>query len=93
MTSQTDLLSPERAPSPSSLLKIPVMPERTAFAVDQSTTEPDEGDMYAIGADEDDDDMMNEVDAFLEAHDNKGVTEAEDKEAKGGSSLPPEASV
>lgn len=63
------------------------MPERKAFAVDRPNEEVDEGDMYAIGAD-DDDEMMNEVDAFLEAHDSKGLSEAENAEAKGTLLLP-----
>lgn len=66
---------------PSPLIPVPIILERKAFAIDQSNNETEDSDMYAIGGD-DDDEMMDEVDAFLEAHD-KGLTDAQNAEAKG----------
>jgi len=81
--SQSELYTPkDLSQSSSTLIPIPLMHERKVFAVDRPNEEMEEGDMYAIGAD-DDDEMMNEVDAFLEAHDSKGLTDAENAEAKG----------
>ncbi|KAG8854425.1 hypothetical protein FRB96_007487 [Tulasnella sp. 330] len=82
VSSQSESYTPtDGSLSSSNLIPIPMMPERKAFAIDRPN-EVEEGDMYAIGAD-DDDEMMNEVDAFLEAHDSKGLSEAENAEAKG----------
>ncbi|KAG8995847.1 hypothetical protein FRB94_008735 [Tulasnella sp. JGI-2019a] len=81
--SQSEQYTPtDGALSSSTLIPIPVMPERKAFAVDRPNEEAEEDDMYAIGAD-DDDEMMDEVDAFLEAHDNKGLADADNAEANG----------
>jgi len=54
-----------------------VFMERTPFAIDDAKDDEDESD-DEIGADDNDDQVMDEVDAFLEAHDS-GLTEA-DKE-------------
>ncbi len=56
---------------------------RQAFAIDEAKDE-DEDDVYAIG---EDDDVMDEVDAFLEAHDS-GLTDTQRAEAKGTPILP-----
>lgn len=65
---------------PASLIPVPIIMERKTFAIDESNNEGEE-DMYAIGGGDDDDEMMDEVDAFLEAND-KGLTEAQNAEAK-----------
>jgi hypothetical protein len=58
--------------------------ERTAFAIDDAKDEDDEDDL--VGEDEgaggEDDQVLDEVDAFLEAHDS-GLTEADQETAKG----------
>lgn len=54
--------------------------ERQTFAIDAAKDDDEEEDsMYAIGGD---DDVMDEVDAFLEAHDS-GLTDAQKAEAQG----------
>lgn len=50
--------------------------ERPKFAIDEAV---EEDEMYAIGGDED---VMDEVDAFLEAHDS-GLTDDQKREAQG----------
>ncbi|CDO76295.1 hypothetical protein BN946_scf184917.g11 [Trametes cinnabarina] len=56
--------------------------ERTPFAIDDAKDDDDESD---IETDVEDDGVMDEVDAFLEAHDS-GLTEAERELAQGTSS-------
>ena len=53
--------------------------ERTPFAIDDAKDDEDESDDES---DVEDDGVMDEVDAFLEAHDS-GLTEAERELAKG----------
>lgn len=56
--------------------------ERQTFAIDNAKDEDeDEDDTFSIGGD-DDDQVMDEVDAFLEAHDS-GLTAADQELAKG----------
>ena len=55
--------------------------ERTPFAIDDAKDDEDESDDES---DVEDDGVMDEVDAFLEAHDS-GLTEAERELAKGKS--------
>ena len=61
--------------------------ERTPFAIDDAKDDEDESDEES---DVEDDGVMDEVDAFLEAHDS-GLTEAERELAQGTSvsSRPP----
>ena len=56
--------------------------ERQTFAIDDAKDEDEEEDeTFGIGGD-DDDEVMDEVDAFLEAHDS-GLTAADQELAKG----------
>ena len=57
--------------------------ERTPFAIDDAKDDEDETDDETDEEDEDDG-VMDEVDAFLEAHDS-GLTEAERELAQGAS--------
>jgi len=52
--------------------------ERTAFAIDNAEDEDDDGAELGEG---DDDQVMDEVDAFLEAHDS-GLSDADKKLAE-----------
>ncbi|KAI5121866.1 hypothetical protein M0805_001074 [Coniferiporia weirii] len=62
--------------------------ERTAFAIDDAKDEEEEeDDTFGIGGD-DDDQVMDEVDAFLEAHDS-GLTAADQELAKDLAKAPP----
>jgi len=67
--------------SPSPLIPTPMIMERRAFAIDEAKDDGREEGMYAIGGDDDDDEMMDEVDAFLEENE-KGLTDAQIAEAK-----------
>ncbi len=65
--------------------------ERTAFAIDDA--KDDDEDEDGLDLDDDtigDDNVMDEVDAFLEAHDS-GLTEADKEVAKGIQKFPPTA--
>ena len=53
--------------------------ERTPFAIDDARDEDEDSDEESVGGE---DDVMDEVDAFLEAHDS-GLTAAEQELAKG----------
>jgi len=64
---------------PTPLIPVPMIMERRTFAIDQARDDEEEDEMYAIGGD---DDVMDEVDAFLEAHDS-GLTDAQKAEAQG----------
>jgi hypothetical protein len=55
--------------------------ERTPFAIDDAGDDDDDSDLDMVHG-EDDDQVMDEVDAFLEAHDS-GLTEADKEVAKG----------
>ena len=66
------------AEPPTPLIPGAMILDRRTFAIDQARDE-DEDEMYAIGGD---DDVMDEVDAFLEAHDS-GLTDAQKAEAQG----------
>lgn len=74
---QMNMLSIKPEP-PTPLIPDSLILERPTFAIDKAN-EDDEDAMYAIGGD---DDVMDEVDAFLEAHDS-GLTEAQKAEAQG----------
>jgi hypothetical protein len=54
--------------------------ERTPFAIDDAGDDDDDSDLDMVHG-EDDDQVMDEVDAFLEAHDS-GLTEADKEVAK-----------
>ncbi|KIO20021.1 hypothetical protein M407DRAFT_82029 [Tulasnella calospora MUT 4182] len=72
----------ERTPVPpvTPLIPTTIVMERQTFAIDAAKDDDEEEDsMYAIGGD---DDVMDEVDAFLEAHDS-GLTDAQKAEAQG----------
>lgn len=55
--------------------------ERTPFAIDDAGDDDDDSDLDMVHG-EDDDQVMDEVDAFLEAHDS-GLTDADKQVAKG----------
>lgn len=55
--------------------------ERTPFAIDDAGDDDDDSDLDMVHG-EDDDQVMDEVDAFLEAHDS-GLTDADKEVAKG----------
>ena len=55
--------------------------ERTPFAIDDAGDDDDDSDLDMVHG-EDDDQVMDEVDAFLEAHDS-GLTDADREAAKG----------
>lgn len=55
--------------------------ERTPFAIDDAGDDDDDSDLDMVHG-EDDDQVMDEVDAFLEAHDS-GLTDADKEAAKG----------
>ena len=55
--------------------------ERQTFAIDTAQDDEEEDNTFGIG-DDDDDQVMDEVDAFLEAHDN-GLSAADQELAKG----------
>lgn len=55
--------------------------ERTPFAIDDAGDDDDDSDLDLVHG-EDDDQVMDEVDAFLEAHDS-GLTDADKEVAKG----------
>ncbi|KAG9017939.1 hypothetical protein FRB90_000065, partial [Tulasnella sp. 427] len=62
------------------LIPSTIVMQRQTFAIDTARDDDEEEDsMYAIGGD---DDVMDEVDAFLEAHDS-GLTDAQKAEAQG----------
>lgn len=54
--------------------------ERTPFAIDDAGDDDDDSDLDMVHG-EDDDRVLDEVDAFLEAHDS-GLTEADKEMAK-----------
>ncbi|KAJ8586426.1 hypothetical protein M405DRAFT_843885 [Rhizopogon salebrosus TDB-379] len=60
---------------------IAVFMERTPFAIDDAGNDDDDSDLDMVHG-EDDDRVMDEVDAFLEAHDS-GLSEADKKVANG----------
>ncbi|KAG8974931.1 hypothetical protein FRC05_006608 [Tulasnella sp. 425] len=75
-------LSSEKSSVPpiTPLIPTTMVMERQTFAIDAARDDEEEEDsMYAIGGD---DDVMDEVDAFLEAHDS-GLTDAQKAEAQG----------
>ncbi|KAG8888305.1 hypothetical protein FRB99_004126, partial [Tulasnella sp. 403] len=80
---QSDDVAPpqqsKQAELPTPLIPVPMIMERQKFAIDEAKDDGEEEDMYAIGGDED---VLDEVDAFLEAHDS-GLTEAQKAEAQG----------
>ena len=82
--------APEEALSPAAFSPMPTMfeaaanaaaafMERTPFAIDDAKDEDEESDEESEGLE---DDVMDEVDAFLEAHDS-GLTAAEQEAAQG----------
>ena len=82
--------APEEAVSPAAFSPMPTMfeaaanaaaafMERTPFAIDDAKDEDEESDEESEGLE---DDVMDEVDAFLEAHDS-GLTAAEQEAAQG----------
>ncbi|KAG8901611.1 hypothetical protein FRC00_006004 [Tulasnella sp. 408] len=78
--SQLSLSEKSPAPPVTPLIPTTIVMERQTFAIDAAKDDDEEEDsMYAIGGD---DDVMDEVDAFLEAHDS-GLTDAQKAEAQG----------
>ncbi|KAJ7261890.1 rab-GTPase-TBC domain-containing protein [Mycena rebaudengoi] len=77
-----EVARPKAPPSPMPMLhaaNIALM-ERTPFAIDDAKDDEDESD-EDIDGEENDDQVMDEVDAFLEAHDS-GLTDADKEVAK-----------
>ena len=84
-----NLLRPTTREARTSLATLPqitaanaALMERTTFAIDDAKDEDDTEEDETFGIGGDDDEVMDEVDAFLEAHDS-GLTAADQELAKG----------
>ncbi|TDL23752.1 TBC-domain-containing protein [Rickenella mellea] len=88
LRSQADISSSELSPLPHVKAATAALMERTPFAIDDAGDDDDDDDDFPEHEGEPDDQVMDEVDAFLEAHDS-GLSEAEKKLAEDVAKAPP----